>query len=320
MTDRRHRLAAFLAAAVLFFSALWPAAAAASTVGWDDDDFLVAGLLSGTIGVYDSDLTFKGNLVTGFNRTSGLDFDAAGNLVAAGQEPGQVRVFSSNGTQLSTIDNSDLGFPLDLKVGPNGNFFVGTQDLDGGNGLIEFTSGGATVRTFDTGDYEGVAVPPGGVLWGGDFNNSTGIEVFDLATGSNTGTIAFDNGQQRATSMSYSVATGTILMADNQGEAIFERTTDGTFVRSFTATGLGNSFGVTRGLNGDVFAADFSDDGVYRWQADGTFVGFTSLGGGLDAPINIVWAGNSPTVIPEPGVAMCWPSLLSLLGLRRRAS
>jgi hypothetical protein len=41
---------------------------------------------------------------------------------------------------------------------------------------------------------------------------------------------------------------------------------------------------------------------------------------GLDGPVNILWAGNSPTVIPEPGVAMCWLSLLSLLGLRRRAS
>ncbi len=87
VTDRRHRLAAFLAAAVLFLSALWPAAAVASTVGWDDDDFLVAGFNSDTIGVYDSDLTFKHNLVTGFNAVTGLDFDAAGNLVAAGQQP-----------------------------------------------------------------------------------------------------------------------------------------------------------------------------------------------------------------------------------------
>ncbi len=170
----------------------------------------------------------------------------------------------------------------------------------GGNGLVEFTPTGVTGRTFDTGNHDGVAVLPGGVLWGGDSINSTGIEVFDLATGSNTGTIDFDNGQQRAASMSYSVATGTVLMADISADSVFERTTDGTFVRSFTATGFGLPLGVTRGPNGDVFATDVFDDGVYRWQADGTYVGFTSLGGGLDAPVNILWAGNSPTVIPEP--------------------
>jgi hypothetical protein len=100
VTDRRHRLAAFLAAVVLLFSALWPAAAVASTLGWDDDDFLIAGFLSNTIGVYDGDLTFKHNLVTSFDEVIRLDFDAAGNLVAIGRNRVKIRVFSPAETQL----------------------------------------------------------------------------------------------------------------------------------------------------------------------------------------------------------------------------
>ena len=136
-------------------------------IGWYDDDFLIAGLISDTIGVYGSDFTFKGNLDTGFQAVTGLDFDAVGNLVATGRSPGEVRVYRSAGTQVSALNflNPNLGTSINLKVGPAGNYYVGTQDvLSGGDRLRELSPTGSSLRHFDIDDYDGVAVLPGGQL------------------------------------------------------------------------------------------------------------------------------------------------------------
>ncbi|MEM7808122.1 MAG: hypothetical protein AAF561_08435 [Planctomycetota bacterium] len=298
---------------------LWPAAAVASTVGWDDDDFLISGFDSNTIGVFDHDLTFKGNLVTGFDRVTGLDFDAAGNLVAVGRGPGQVRVFSPEGMQLSSFVNSDIQSPVDVRVGPSGDYYVGGI-LSSGFGVMEFTPDGTTGRTFDTDLFAtSLAVLPGGVLWVSGGSPLDGISVFDISNGNDVGTINFDNGQFNARTMRYSQATETVLMLDSLS-GVFERQINGDFVRSFTADGVSKPVGITRGPNDDVFVTDEDNNGVYRWRADGTFVGFTPLGGGLDAPVSILWTGNSPTVIPEPAAATCCLAILGLAMLRRRAS
>lgn len=317
-----HRLTKtpkLIAVVLCLLDVLWPAAAVASTVGWDDDDFLISGFDSNTIGVFDHDLAFKGNLVTGFDRVTGLDFDAAGNLVAVGRGPGQVRVFSPEGVQLSSFVNSDIQAAGDLRVGPSGDYYVGGV-LSSGFGVMEFTPNGTTGRTFDTDPFAtSLAALPGGVLWVSGGLAEDGISVFDISNGNDIGTINFDNGQFDARTMRYSQATETVLMLDGLS-GVFERQTDGHFVRSFTANGLERPLGITRGPNRDVFVTDLDDNGVYRWSADGTFVGFIALGDGLETPVNILWTGNSPTVIPEPASATCCLAILGLATLRRRVS
>ena len=307
---------AVLSCAAAWVAAAAPAAARADLI--DGDDFMIAGFLSGTVAVYDRDFTFKGNLATGFDRVTGLDFDAAGNVVAVGRSPDEVRTYDPDGNRIAarSFTNTILGAPIDVKVGPGaggGNLYVGTR-VD----LREFAPDGTTLRQFDTGDYEGVAVLPGGVLWGGG-GGFAGIEVFDITTGANTATLAFDGGQQDATSMTYSAATDTVLLADNNSGRLFERNTDGALVRVFDAPGFASTYGATRGPGGDVFATNYENDAVYRWAADGTFLGSTALTGGLDGPINILWAGNSVPAVPEPGtIALTLLGAAGLLGVRRR--
>lgn len=307
---------AFVAVFFVLCLALVLPATHAAAVGFDNDDFIIAGFVSDSIAVYDSDFTFKGNLDASFDRAAGLDFDAAGRVVAAGQNK-QVRVYDAAGNQLPpplSFSNLDLGSPIDLKVGPGpaGNYYVGTQS----NGLREFTPVGVTARIFDTDTYSGVAVLPGNVLWGGGFNGSGNLlNVFDLVTGTQTGSITLDNGQTDVVSMFYSAATDTVLLADGNNSAIYERETDGTFLRSFTATGLGSPRGVTRGPGGDVFATDGLDDGVYRWDADANFLGFTSLSPSINGPINILYTGN----IPEPATATLLLAAALPLMTRRRS-
>ena len=286
--------------------------AAAQTVGWDDDDFLVAGISSFSIGVYDADLTFKGNLAVDFPQVTALDFDATGRLVASGATNDEVRVFESDGSLVSSFTDPAIGSPVNIKVLPSGNYLVGT-----GQGLREFTPEGELVRELAAGVWQGVAVLPVGIAWGGGYS----LRAFDVMTGELLPGSLLDNGQSDAVSMMFSAETQTVLMTDRGGGAafeasVFERSTDGTFVRELDAPGFDRSFGVTRGPKGEIFATDLQDDGIYRWSSDGSYLGFTDLSASLDNPYGIVWAGNS--VVPEPGAAGCLFSVATFAALRRR--
>jgi hypothetical protein len=229
-------------------------------------------------------------------------------------------VFAPNGSAVPgrAFDSPDLGSPLDIKVGPAGRYYVGTQDSSnlGGNTLQEFSPSGAALRSFGSADYEGVAVLPGRILWGGGGNGLFGVvHVWDLDTCLLINTISLDGGQAFATSMHYSRPTNTVLIADVGSNAIYERNLDGSLVRTFVAANMESPGGVTRGPNGDVFATDQSDHGVYRWSASGTFLGFTSLSASVNVPVNIIWAGTVPE--PTSAVLLVIAALMVDFGRRR---
>lgn len=119
--------------------------------------------------------------------------------------------------------------------------------------------------------------------------------------------------------MYYSGATDTVLMADFFTSQVFERTTTGAFVRVFSAPGgLGSTFAVTRGVDGDVYATSFSLNRVYRWTAAGVFVGFTPLSqlDGLIGIINIPVTASDFGDAPDP----TYPTLLASNGARHSLS
>ncbi len=257
----------------------------ASAQVWDSNDFLVAGFSSDNIAVYDQSFVFKGFLDTGFNAVVPLDFTSSGNVVAAGRGPGEVREYDVTGALVNSFTSSDLGSPIDGKIGPLDLYYVGTQLSS--QAVREFDLSGTSIRSFGGDSYLGVAVLPAGTLWA---NPGSGpIDVFDLATGLPAGTIVLDNGQNSASSMFYSAVTDTVLTTDTATGDVFERTTAGAFVRNFA--GPPQSFGVTRGPGGDVFATDCDRDSVFRWQADGTFISETPLPE-LNCAVGIVWTGN----------------------------
>ncbi|MEM6334670.1 MAG: PEP-CTERM sorting domain-containing protein [Planctomycetota bacterium] len=324
------------------------AAAPAWAVGWDNDDFIVAG---NQLFVYDSDFTFKGELETDpRQRPIGLDLDLAGNLIAGSPGLGslsqvsQVTVFQPNGEIVpeASFTNADLGTVLDIKVGPNGHYYAGTQlagqsgERRSVQGLVEFLPDGTTGTEFlspvggggrgsgglASRDYDSVAVLPNGTVWSGGFTSSAGgegwLDAFDINTGAHLGPIELDNGQTRATTMRYSPTTNTVLLVDSNTGVGFERALDGIFIRSFTHPTDPLAFSITRGPNNDVYIAsnDPSVTRIDRFLADGTFV--DSFNASPASVTNILWTGNPP--IPEPATLALAATGLALITLRRHRS
>ncbi len=262
--------------------------------GWGPTDYLVIGFNDGSqaVGVYSQSLVFKGYLDTNFPYSAGSSFLSDGSLVVVGRNPSQVKVYGSDGSVLSSFTDNKIGAAIDVKAGSNDHIFVATQT---GYGVTEFTRSGTFVRSFGTDDYDGVAVLPGGILWAGGDGQPGRIDVFNIATGVKTGTLTLDNGQTNAESMFYSATTNTVLSTDLSNGRIYERTTDGAFVRMFT--GSGSPFGVTRGPSGEVVAAYYGS-GITRWQSDGTLISSAATPE-VSGVATVIWAGTASMPAPS---------------------
>lgn len=310
---------------VASISAFALAASTAAAVGFDRDDFLVTSFSAGTIGVYNHDLTFKGLLESEFDGVSALTFDRQGNLVAAkgtfAGSPPELRVYDKNGTQLAArgFSNPELQEPADIDVAPDGHYYVAGQFLHVG----DFTASGVLLEKFRnsvTHHISGVALLPGGIVWTGTSPNTSvpaqnAISINDQLTRAQIGSIALDHGQKAANFLYYSPNTGTVLVTDWIGGAIFERDTAGNFVRSFTAPGYQMPSNVTRGPGGDVFSLQTNLNRLYRWDANGNSLGFISLAESVNGPVKIVWAGDS---VPEPTTILSALGGLIVCGLSRQ--
>ena len=318
LTSPAFRNATAIAWALMTGAVLSPPPSA-HAVGFDRDDFIVSSGFGAGFSVYDHDFTYKGELGdTTFDAGFGMDFNHEGQLVVRGITPPtipenrQFVVFESDGSLATNQPQFVVAPPggLDVKVGPNGNYFVGGQDAPFGetNGLLEVTPDGNLVRQLDVADYEGVAILPTGVVLGGGGSGSGFLRAFELSSGDQLYALdeptdsvptnpVFDEGQGGASSMRYSHQSNSVLMADRNNGGVYERNLDGQFVRKFEIpSGLfGQSalIGVTRGPAGDVFAA-FSRK-VVRWSAEGDWIETIDLPQlGTAYTWNIVWAGNAP--------------------------
>lgn len=283
----------------------------ALAVGWGPTDFIIADFGGGHLAVYDQSLVFKGYLDASFATAAGLDFVPGGNLVATGQG-NQFRQYTPAGGVVTNVTNPAVGAPADSKVGPGNLVYVGTQTTL--NAVREFTLAGAPLRTFGNLDYVAVAILPTGSLWAGG-NDQTGfIDVFNIGTGLLTSTLPLDHAQSVASVMSYSAATNTILTTDSGTGNAFERGLAGNWIRTFSGLGITQTYGITRGPGGDIYATDFNNSRILHWLANGTFVGPISISANVTGPFNIVWAGNSQVAAaaPVPGLS---PLAIAVLGL-----
>ncbi len=309
---------------IFLLSALAIGVSSAAAIGFDRDDFLISSSSAGTIGVYDRDLTYKGLLDPSFETVLPLAFDLAGNLVAASQNSAirdaEVRVYDRSGAQLAarSFTNRALRNPADVDLAPNGNYYVATQDS-----VKEFSPAGVQVGFFVNNQLShgmsGVAALPGGAVWGGTNPNPNTpeqnfISVYDPVAHGQIGSVPLDHGQRSANHLDYSRTTRTVLIADYVGNAIVERDTSGNYIRTFTAPTFARPLSVSRGPNGDVFSVIFSTNSLYRWDAEGNFLGVTSLANSVIGPSKIIWAGEA---VPEPGsIGIVAISLLTMLGGR----
>jgi len=285
------------------------------SVGFDANDFIISTVNSQDYGVhvYDYDFTYKGLLASAASVTTGLDFNASGQLVARGwfNQPNVVEfiVFEETGVPSPEYPSFVPATPggLDFKVGPNGNYFVASQNdvFAEPNGFLVLNTLGEVVNVIDEGDYEGVAVLPNGTVWGGGGSlGSEFLKIFDAEDGNQLayyalprsgrggstlpeGATPFDGGQRAANTMHYSEVSNTVLIGEARDGGVTERNIDGSFVRRFE-TNLTNIRGITRGPGGDIYVA--SGNAVVRFSSTGVLLDTFEVPTGS---WNIVWGGNS---------------------------
>jgi hypothetical protein len=279
------------ALAVLVLVALLAPVRSAYAIGWDSDDFLIGGGPSFTnkIGVFDHDFTFKGYLDDNFLTVAGMDFDQAGHLVAVGANaPGpQVRVYDSGGSMIGGFTRPDdlLGSAADLKVSPEGDYVIGTQNSAGAG---RFKPDGTFVQQYGGGDIRAVAVVPQSRVWTSGIGAGV-ISVFDISSGAQTGTIALGDFSS-VRSMTYSAWSNTVLVAA-QG-FVREFDLEGNALRTFASPGI-PLISSTRGASGDVFATTGSAGVVLRWNTSGDFLGSFAMPANFGTS-GIAWVGNAP--------------------------
>ncbi|MGH7178625.1 MAG: PEP-CTERM sorting domain-containing protein [Tepidisphaeraceae bacterium] len=269
-------------------------------IGWAPTDFLIGGgtaAFTNRIGVFDSNLSFKGYLDSDFFGVGGMDFDANGHLVAvSGTTLREVRVYDSSGAKIGGFIRPDNAIDAsgDLVVAPGGDYVIGQANQFGADGARRFHPDGTFVQQYGTGDARATAFVPGDKVWTGRIGLS-GFNVFDFNSGVQTATYTI-TGMGSSFSMNYSAASNTVLSI-SQGK-VWEIDAGGNLIRTFLGA-TDTLSAVTRGPGGDVFATSFNAHGVFRWNQDGTFVGFLSTPqfGGTS---HIGWAGN----VPEPSSGM----------------
>jgi hypothetical protein len=272
--------------------------------GWNSTDFLIADIDGQRIAVFDQNLVFRHYLDTTIGgQVWGLTFLQDGRLVAVaratGPNPARIRIYQPDGTIVQDFTDPNIGSPVDIKSDYFDTLFV---PQNAPTGIAKYSTSGTFNGTFGSDNFYSNVYLPGGRMWAG--NNTSTVTVFDTSSGSQTGTIALDNGQARADSMYFSLSTGTVLMTGGSGfDRVYERTTSGAFIREFVVpAGEFVNFGVTRGPGGDVFATrGFGPPlTVHRWTATGTYVSGTDISANVMTAANIVWAGNS--IITAAGV------------------
>lgn len=280
----------------------------ARAVAWDRDDFIVSDWEGGRVAIYDHDFAFKGYLNSSLAAANGIAFDSSGNIVVTGGR-GRARgsvthflTYGRDGVQMASFDKEEFWFAYQLDIGPSGNYYVAID-----SGLVEINSSGETLRRFGgVGRFFSVAVVNDSNVWTGrdretlspPYSNDE-LKMFDLATGTQVGSKVIE-GQPRISSMFYTESTASVLISNwYETPYVGEYDLAGNLIRSFFRPAnleIGFGWGVTRGPGGDVFATTDYHHKIFRWAADGTFVGSYDLPE-LVATTKIVWAGNS---VPEP--------------------
>jgi hypothetical protein len=273
---------------------LLAAAGEARAIGWGPTDFLIGGgpNFSNKIGVFDSNLNFKGLLESDYLGTAGMDFDSTGRLVVASWALSAVRVYENSGALVGGFTRPDgaLAGSGDVRVAIGGDYIIG-QGASGAQGARRFTPQGDFLKQYGDSEMARIAIVPGNHLWSGRIGSSQ-IRVFDLGTGVEENAITI-SGLNGVSAMFFSAATNTVFLGNPLTSSIMEVDLNGAQVRVFHAPSTSSFHDVTMGPNGDVFATTSRQE-ILRWHSDGVFVNGTSTSSTIFNCSAIAWAGNVP--------------------------
>lgn len=306
-----------LALALALACFVLPDPAAAFAFGMGD---VFASIGDGKVRHYSADFSMFEDLDTGVDGfTTGMTFDASGNLYVTCFSANTVRKFSGlTGALLGDFGSGYTLSPESIVRDGAGNFYVGHQD-GGVNNLHKLTPGGVPVTTFDplvddTGvDHIGLAADQTTMFY---TSQSRAIKRFDVGANAQLADFAALPGDGVAHAFRLLVGGG-LLVADERN---IKRLDDsGAVVQTYDISGVNGWYSLTLGLGGTSFwAGDFGSGDFHQFDlADGSILRSVSTG----SPDLFGLAVQTVNPIPEPAtLTLLGAGLLGALGLRKRRS
>jgi hypothetical protein len=202
--------------------------------------------------------------------TTGMNFDAAGNLYVTDFTAGTVSRFSNSGTLLGTFGSGYSTSPESLVVDASANLYVGTAD---GDHLVrKFSPSGTPLATYavateDRGSDWIDLAPDQHTL----FYTSEGKSIKRFDVGSNTQLPDFAGPLPGSIAFALRLLPdGGLLVADS--ESILRLDASGNIIHTYTVSGDTNWFGLNLDPDGRSFwAVDRASSDVYKFDiATGT--------------------------------------------------
>lgn len=284
---------------------------------------IFASVSSGNVQHYRADGTFLETLNIGAGGfTTGMAFDASGNLYVTGFSAGTVAKFDTNGVLLSTFA-SGLATPESIVFDNAGNAYVGTL----GGGIVKFAPNGTNLGIVGpNSDWIDLKADQTTML---HTHESGFIGAHNIAT--NAALVDFASGYGGTQAFALRVlADGGVLLADRVNVKRFNA--GGSVTQTYDIAGEDSWFALNLNPDGNSFwSGNFDSANLYEFDiATGANTQTLNTGTGSNTLFGVGifgeptqgctdCGGPGPNVIPEPSsLLLFWLGGLGAFGVRGR--
>ena len=222
-----------------------------------------ASVASGNVKHYRADGTFLETLNIGASGyTTGMAFDAAGNLYVTGFSVNTVAKFDTNGTLLGNFISSGLSTPESIVFDNAGDAYVSSV---GGSGIKKYSSTGTLLGTTPIGrvDWMDLQADQKTMLY---TQEGSVVKAVDVST--NTPLANFSNDPGLVGNEAFALrilSDGSVLLAD--GEDVKHLDAAGNEIQSYDVSGENTWFALNLDPDGTSFwSGNFGSANLYKFD------------------------------------------------------